>query len=226
MNVWCVCEHEATKPRCPKSSFWDFSWNAQALKAVKGVLNKLTPEKFERLLQQLLDAVKSVAVLRGLITLIFENAVAQVRRHLLGQLQTLSIVSPFASSVSQGASPLLRTSLAVRLRCILLGLSCARYRLKRSCSITPWHAATLGCQRSPVLRTQRCGTAPLSMALEADGSPLPTALSVNPAADLRGHVRGAVPAAGHGAAGAVAAGRRDAADVLSEAAAQHVPGRV
>lgn len=53
---------------------------AQALKQVKGVLNKLTPEKFERLLEQLLDAVKSVEVLRGLITLIFENAVAQVRR--------------------------------------------------------------------------------------------------------------------------------------------------
>ena len=52
----------------------------QALKQVKGVLNKLTPEKFERLLEQLLDAVKSVEVLRGLITLIFENAVAQVRR--------------------------------------------------------------------------------------------------------------------------------------------------
>ena len=55
------------------------SLSLQALKAVKGVLNKLTPEKFERLLQQLLDAVKSVTVLRGLITLIFENAVAQVR---------------------------------------------------------------------------------------------------------------------------------------------------
>ena len=53
--------------------------SAQALKQVKGVLNKLTPEKFEQLLQQLLDAVKSVIVLRGLITLIFENAVAQVR---------------------------------------------------------------------------------------------------------------------------------------------------
>ena len=43
------------------------------------MLNKLTPEKFEQLLRQLLDAVKSVVVLRGLITLIFENAVAQVR---------------------------------------------------------------------------------------------------------------------------------------------------
>ena len=50
----------------------------QALKQVKGVLNKLTPEKFDRLLKQLLDAVKSVEVLRGLITLVFENAVAQV----------------------------------------------------------------------------------------------------------------------------------------------------
>ena len=42
------------------------------------MLNKLTPEKFERLLEQLLDAVKSVEVLKGLIKLIFENAVAQV----------------------------------------------------------------------------------------------------------------------------------------------------
>ena len=60
---------------------------AQALKAVKGVLNKLTPEKFERLLQQLLDAVKSVEVLRGLITLVFENAVAQVRPSCVSHLQ-------------------------------------------------------------------------------------------------------------------------------------------
>ncbi|KAK9820254.1 hypothetical protein WJX72_008106 [[Myrmecia] bisecta] len=49
----------------------------KALKVVKGVLNKLTPEKFERLLQQLLQAVNSVDILAGTITLVFENAVAQ-----------------------------------------------------------------------------------------------------------------------------------------------------
>lgn len=49
----------------------------QALKAVKGVLNKLTPEKFDRLLSQLLDNVKSAEILHGTISLVFENAVAQ-----------------------------------------------------------------------------------------------------------------------------------------------------
>lgn len=68
----------------------------QALKQVKGVLNKLTPEKFERLLEQLLDAVKSVEVLRGLITLIFENAVAQVRAQGLGRRKWV------ASALSSG----------------------------------------------------------------------------------------------------------------------------
>lgn len=49
----------------------------QALKVVKGILNKLTPEKFERLVGQLIEQVKSVDVLKGLIGLIFENAVEQ-----------------------------------------------------------------------------------------------------------------------------------------------------
>jgi hypothetical protein len=47
----------------------------QALKSVKGVLNKLTPEKFDRLLGQLVAAVTSVDVLNGLIRLVFDNAV-------------------------------------------------------------------------------------------------------------------------------------------------------
>jgi hypothetical protein len=47
----------------------------QALKSVKGVLNKLTPEKFDRLLGQLVAAVTSVDVLNGLIKLVFDNAV-------------------------------------------------------------------------------------------------------------------------------------------------------
>ena len=44
---------------------------------MKGVLNKLTPEKFDRLLVQLLDQVTSAEVLHGTISLVFENAVAQ-----------------------------------------------------------------------------------------------------------------------------------------------------
>lgn len=48
----------------------------QALKSVKGILNKLTPEKFDRLLGQLVANVTSVDVLNGLIKLVFENAVS------------------------------------------------------------------------------------------------------------------------------------------------------
>ena len=46
-------------------------------KAVKGTLNKLTPEKFERLLQQLVDVVTSAEILHTTISLVFESAVAQ-----------------------------------------------------------------------------------------------------------------------------------------------------
>lgn len=49
----------------------------QAIKAVKGILNKLTPEKFERLLEQLVDNVTDAEVLHATIRLVFENAVAQ-----------------------------------------------------------------------------------------------------------------------------------------------------
>lgn len=49
----------------------------QATRAVKGILNKLTPENFDRLLQQVLETVKDADVLHGTITLVFENAVAQ-----------------------------------------------------------------------------------------------------------------------------------------------------
>eukprot|EP00884_Botryococcus_braunii_P007223 jgi/Botrbrau1/16501/Bobra.0142s0095.1 len=51
--------------------------NDKALKAIKGILNKLTPEKFERLLGQLVDYVGNAEILHGTITLVFENAVAQ-----------------------------------------------------------------------------------------------------------------------------------------------------
>jgi translation initiation factor 4G len=49
----------------------------QSLRKVKGILNKLTPEKFERLLSQLIPLVSSYEVLRGTIRQVFENAVAQ-----------------------------------------------------------------------------------------------------------------------------------------------------
>ena len=45
---------------------------------MKGVLNKLTPEKFDRLLGQLVAAVTSVDVLNGLIKLVFDNAVRNI----------------------------------------------------------------------------------------------------------------------------------------------------
>ena len=44
---------------------------------MKGILNKLTPEKFERLLEQLVDNVTDAEVLHATIRLVFENAVAQ-----------------------------------------------------------------------------------------------------------------------------------------------------
>lgn len=49
----------------------------QTLKEVKGILNKLTPEKFDTLSRQLIQLVTNSEVLQGTITLIFENAVAQ-----------------------------------------------------------------------------------------------------------------------------------------------------
>jgi translation initiation factor 4G len=49
----------------------------RALRTIKGVLNKLTPEKFERLLEQLLGVIDSAPALQAAITNVFENAVAQ-----------------------------------------------------------------------------------------------------------------------------------------------------
>ncbi|GAB4821712.1 hypothetical protein N2152v2_008758 [Parachlorella kessleri] len=49
----------------------------QTLRKVKGILNKLTPEKFDRLLSQLIPLVHSYEVLQGTITQVFENAVQQ-----------------------------------------------------------------------------------------------------------------------------------------------------
>lgn len=53
------------------------SGEERALRQIKGILNKLTPEKFERLLGQLLEVVISADILKHTITLVFENAVAQ-----------------------------------------------------------------------------------------------------------------------------------------------------
>ena len=53
------------------------SFLLQSLKEVKGILNKLTPEKFDILSKQLLQLVTNSDTLHGTITLIFENAVAQ-----------------------------------------------------------------------------------------------------------------------------------------------------
>ncbi len=50
---------------------------AAALKKVKGILNKLTPEKFERLLAQLAPLVVGYEAVEGTIRMVFENAVAQ-----------------------------------------------------------------------------------------------------------------------------------------------------
>ena len=50
---------------------------AQSLRKVKGILNKLTPEKFERLLSQLIPLISSYEVLQDTIVQVFENAVAQ-----------------------------------------------------------------------------------------------------------------------------------------------------
>lgn len=55
----------------------DTAGTQQALRKVKGILNKLTPEKFERLLGQTIPLIISHEILQGTIKLVFENAVAQ-----------------------------------------------------------------------------------------------------------------------------------------------------
>lgn len=49
----------------------------RSIRQVKGILNKLTPEKFDRLLNQLLEVVTTAQILQTTITMTFENAVAQ-----------------------------------------------------------------------------------------------------------------------------------------------------
>ena len=50
---------------------------SQAARQVKGILNKLTPENFDRLLQQIIDIINDAEVLHASIANVFENAVAQ-----------------------------------------------------------------------------------------------------------------------------------------------------
>ena len=49
----------------------------QAVRTIKGILNKLTPEKFDRLLNQMLEVITTADVLQKTIGLVFENAVEQ-----------------------------------------------------------------------------------------------------------------------------------------------------
>lgn len=49
----------------------------QALKTIKGVLNKLTPDNFDRLVKQIVVLVTSADTLRKTISLVFEKAVAE-----------------------------------------------------------------------------------------------------------------------------------------------------
>jgi len=49
----------------------------RAVKQIRGILNRLAPEKFERLFQQLLEVVTTAETLRKTITLVFEKAVSE-----------------------------------------------------------------------------------------------------------------------------------------------------
>ncbi|MQL20583.1 hypothetical protein EI008_26800, partial [Escherichia coli] len=54
------------------------SENDRVLKTVKGILNKLTPEKFDLLKGQLIDSgITSADILKGVISLIFDKAVLE-----------------------------------------------------------------------------------------------------------------------------------------------------
>ncbi|CAA7046368.1 unnamed protein product [Microthlaspi erraticum] len=56
----------------------ELSENDRVLKTVKGILNKLTPEKYDLLKGQLIESgIKSADILKGVITLIFDKAVLE-----------------------------------------------------------------------------------------------------------------------------------------------------
>ena len=65
----------------------------QTLKEIKGILNKLTPEKFEILSKQLIQLVTNKEVLHTTITMLFETAVAQP--------SFVAVYADFAASLSQ-----------------------------------------------------------------------------------------------------------------------------
>lgn len=78
---------EAYRPRMAqeisdddKVSFWKPFLEMMVFKAirqVKGTLNKLTPDNFDKLVQQIVDLVKNAEVLGKTISLVFEKAVAE-----------------------------------------------------------------------------------------------------------------------------------------------------
>lgn len=75
----------------------------QAARQVKGILNKLTPENFDRLLQQIIDIINDAEVLHASIANVFENAVAQ---------PTFSFMyAQLCDKLSQASPPTLATSL-------------------------------------------------------------------------------------------------------------------
>lgn len=74
LGSWQVLASDPIISSCPHSPA---VLSQQTLRKVKGILNKLTPEKFERLLSQLVPLVNSHMVVAGTIRQVFENAVAQ-----------------------------------------------------------------------------------------------------------------------------------------------------
>ncbi|KFK41363.1 hypothetical protein AALP_AA2G120200 [Arabis alpina] len=85
-NNWNVRSNKGSGPT-PVLVKADVAWSAKrgalsdkdrVLKSVKGILNKLTPEKYELLKGQLIDSgITSADILKGVIQLIFYNAVLQ-----------------------------------------------------------------------------------------------------------------------------------------------------
>jgi hypothetical protein len=65
---------------CITSQYDDASYsrNVQALRSIKGILNKLTPEKFERLLSQLLEVITTASLLQTTISLVSAFAAQRV----------------------------------------------------------------------------------------------------------------------------------------------------